>query len=325
MSSTPKTSSTNSKPKRQRIASKYSGGEQITLLRGDRLKLLNQVKSTGDLAELVVTSPPYNTGKEYETQISLEEYIESQRETIEACVEVLSPTGSICWQVGHFIDGSSRSKEAYPLDLVLYPVFKELGLVLKNRIVWHFGHGLHESVRFSGRHETILWFSRDTEEYTFNLDPVRVPQKYPGKRAYSGPNAGKPSGNRLGKNPEDVWDMPNVKSNHVEKTGHPCQFPIGLVQRLILALTNEHDLVIDPYVGVGSTSVASLLSGRKSAGSDIEKKYLDIAKKRIRAVWKDELKYRPMNDPVFIPSGRASVDKVPTEWLDHSSADHEAL
>ena len=189
--------------------------------------LLDQIAHSGARAELVVTSPPYNTGKEYERQTSLEEYIASQRQTIAACLEILSPTGSICWQVGHYIAGMATNKEAFPLDLVLYPLFKSFGLKLRNRIVWYFGHGLHEKHRFTGRHETILWFTRDVEDYTFNLDPVRIPQKYPGKRAFRGPNKGKPSGNPLGKNPSDVWDMPNVKSNHVEKTEHPCQFPVG--------------------------------------------------------------------------------------------------
>ena len=304
-----------------KICEQYSSDAQVTLFHGDRLELLKQIKETGDTAELIVTSPPYNTGKEYENQTSLDEYIETQKETIKACEEVLSPSGSICWQVGHYIEGSSKAKEAFPLDLLLYPLFKELNLILRNRIVWHFGHGLHESVRFSGRHETILWFTKTTSEYTFNLDPIRIPQKYPGKRAYSGPRKGKPSGNPLGKNPSDVWDMPNVKSNHVEKTEHPCQFPVGLVERLILSMTNEGDLVVDPYMGVGSTSVASALHNRRSAGADTEARYLGIAKERLRMTSEGVLRIRPMNKPLYVPTGRTSTDKVPPEWLAHDSRD----
>ncbi len=297
------------------IASTFTEAADVTLFHGDRLDLLDQIEKAGAKAELIVTSPPYNIGKEYEEQTSLVKYIAGQRETIEACLDVLSPTGSICWQVGHYINGSSTEKETFPLDLVLYPVFKSFGLRLRNRIVWHFGHGLHEKYRFSGRHETILWFTRPVDNYTFNLDPVRVPQKYPGKRAFRGPNKGKPSSNPLGKNPGDIWDMPNVKSNHVEKTEHPCQFPVALVERLVLALTNENDLVIDPYMGVGSTAVASILHNRRAAGSDTEYRYLEIAQDRIRKAWNGTLKTRPLNKPVHKPDPNSSLTQPPDEWM----------
>jgi adenine-specific DNA-methyltransferase len=296
------------------IADDYNQDAIITLFHGDRLSLLEQIATAGSRAELIVTSPPYNLGKEYEEQTSLEQYIERQRETITACAEVLSPTGSICWQVGNYIEGSSRKKETFPLGIILYPVFKELGLKLRNRIVWHFGHGYHEHIRFSGRHETILWFTWDTEDYTFNLDPVRVPQKYPGKKHYKGPNRGKLSGNPKGKNPSDVWEMPNCKSNHPEKTEHPCQYPVALVERLVLALTNKGDLVIDPYVGVGTTAVAALRRGRRSAGSDIERRYLEIAEDRVRAAYAGSLPIRPLNKPVYKPTRRTSASQVPEEW-----------
>lgn len=299
-----------------KLTETYASDSDVTLYHGDRLDLLTQIRDAGDEAELVVTSPPYNVGKEYETPLPLEEYVAGQRETIEASLDILSPTGSICWQIGHFIDGSAKEKEAYPLDLILYPVFKDFDLRLRNRIVWHFGHGLHEKYRFSGRHETILWFTRETEDYTFNLDPIRIAQKYPGKRAYSGPNKGKPSGNPKGKNPSDVWDMPNVKSNHVEKTDHPCQFPVGLVERLVLGMSNEGDLVVDPYMGVGTTAVASLLHGRRSAGADIEKEYLETAKERVQKAAAGILRTRPMNKPVYKPKKSSKLASIPEEWED---------
>lgn len=297
------------------LVNTFSPDADVTLFLGDRLDFLSQIRNEGAKAELIVTSPPYNVGKEYEIQIPLEDYIEQQRKTIESCVEILSDSGSICWQVGHFIDGAGKYKEAYPLDLVLYPVFKSFGLKLMNRIVWHFGHGLNESVRFTGRHETILWFTRDNENYTFNLDPVRVPQKYPGKRAYRGKNKGELTGNPLGKNPSDVWDMPNVKSNHIEKTEHPCQFPAGLVERLILSLTNEKDLIVDPYIGVGTTAVASVMHNRRAAGADMVNRYLEIAKERVENAWVGELKTRPINKPVYEPKPSSKLAQKPTEWI----------
>lgn len=297
------------------ITEEYNPESSVTLFTGDRLELLKQIANSGSQAELIVTSPPYNVGKEYEKVVSLEKYIAEQRRTIAACLDILSPTGSICWQVGHYIKGSSRNKEAFPLDLVLYPVFKEFDLKLKNRIVWHFGHGLHDKVRLSGRHETILWFTRDVANYTFNLDPIRIPQKYPGKRAYRGSNKGNLTGNPLGKNPGDVWEMPNVKSNHAEKTEHPCQFPVALVERLVLALTNEGDLVVDPYIGAGTTAVAALRHGRRAAGADTESRYLTIAKTRLQELQNGTLRIRPLNKPVYEPLPTSTAARIPTEWL----------
>lgn len=298
-----------------RITTAFDPSLPVNFYLGDRVDLLKEIKQSGQVAELIVTSPPYNTGKEYEVKSSLDAYVDEQRKTITAAVDILSPTGSICWQVGHYIEGSGKNKEAIPLDLFLYRIFKDLDLKLRNRIVWTFGHGLHEAFRFTGRHETILWFTRNTDEYTFNLDPIRVPQKYPGKRAYRGAKKGKPSGNPKGKNPSDVWDIPNVKANHIEKTEHPCQFPVGLVERLILGLTNEGDLVVDPYMGVGTTAVASYLHARRAAGADIYEEYLQTAMQRMEQAIDGTLRTRPMNKPVYSPTGQESVSKVPEEWL----------
>ncbi|WDR02378.1 site-specific DNA-methyltransferase [Devosia algicola] len=240
----------------------------------DNLSFMRKLKS-GSM-NLIVTSPPYNIGKEYEKRTSNDIYIEQQAATIAEAVRLLSPSGSICWQVGNGIDDG----EIFPLDILLYPLFKNHGLKLRNRIVWTFGHGLHCQKRLSGRHETILWFTK-SDDYTFNLDPIRVPSKYPDKKHFKGPNKGKISGNPLGKNPSDVWDIPNVKSNHVEKLDHPCQFPVGLVERLVLSLTNKGDSVLDPYLGVGSSAIAAIKNGRHAYGCDVVQDYIDIAEERI--------------------------------------------
>ena len=245
---------------------------------------------------LIVTSPPYNIGKSYEKRTSEKQYIETQTACIAEAARLLAPTGSICWQVGNYVD----SNEVTPLDIVLYPIFKNHGLQLRNRIIWMFGHGLHCQKRFSGRYETILWFTK-SDEYTYNLDPVRIPAKYPKKKYFKGPKKGQFSGNPLGKNPSDVWDIPNVKSNHVEKTDHPCQFPVGLVERLVLALTNRGESVLDPYLGVGSTAIAALKHGRHAYGCDLEQSYIDTAWKRIHQLRAGTLRTRPMNKPVYDP------------------------
>jgi adenine-specific DNA-methyltransferase len=116
------------------------------------------------------------------------------------------------------------------------------------------------------------------------------PSKYPGKKYFKGPKIGQLSGNPLGKNPGDVWIFPNVKNNHVEKTIHPCQFPVELVERLVLSLTDASDAVFDPYMGVGSSVVAALKHGRTGYGCDVHE---------LRA---GRLRTRPMNKPVYDPA-----------------------
>ncbi|UFX48938.1 site-specific DNA-methyltransferase [Bradyrhizobium sp. 41S5] len=165
-------------------------------------------------------------------------------------------------------------------------------LALRNRIIWTFGHGAHAAHRFSGRYETILWFTKG-DDYYFNLDRVQVPQKYPGKRHYRGPKKGDFSGNPAGKNPSDVWEIPNVKSLHIEKTAHPCQFPVALVQRCIRSMTPSGGLVVDPFMGSGSSAVASVLEQRSFMGCDIESKYVKIAKRRVKLAEKGQPVHRP--------------------------------
>lgn len=234
------------------IVENFDSAHDIVLRCGDTLEFLRTLPQ--GIAKLIITSPPYNLGKEYESRTGIERYLDFQDQVIEQLVRVLRADGSICWQVGNFVDNF----EVFPLDTLYYSHFKKHGLKLRNRIIWRFNHGLHASKRFSGRYETILWFTK-SDEYTFNLDSVRIPSKYPGKRHFKGPNRGLPSGNPLGKNPSDVWeflakewdeelwDIPNVKANHPEKTEHPCQYPIELVERCVLALTMERDWVLDPY------------------------------------------------------------------------------
>lgn len=247
--------------------------------------------------KLIVTSPPYNIGKHYERRSPLDIYIQNQSQVISECVRLLHDQGSLCWQVGNHVDNG----EIAPLDIVLYPIFREHGLKLRNRIVWHFEHGLHCTRRFSGRYETILWFTK-SDEYDFDVNPIRVPSKYPGKRHFKGPRAGELSGNPLGKNPGDVWAIPNVKHNHVEKTDHPCQFPVELIERLVLSMTKQGDSVFDPYMGVGSSVVAAIKHGRDGYGCDTEQHYVDIAWERVHAQRAGLLKTRPMGKPIYDPT-----------------------
>lgn len=348
--------------KKVRIQTKYNDSllaSEAALWKGDVIDLLESLPKK-KIFDLVITSPPYNIGKAYEKKSSLNDYFEFHQNVIKQIVKRLKPNSSVCWQVGNHVN--NKKNEIFPLDFGFHEIFSSLGLKLKNRIVWQFGHGLHSTRRFSGRYEVILWYTM-SDQYHFNLDAVRVPQRYPGKRKYAGPGAaikaptdcilevkkqknekvllifksieldfenafkekyppievdasreicveagvikkgqtlvrGEFSGNILGKNPGDIWDIPNVKGNHVEKTNHPCQFPVALVQRLILAMTKKNQLVFDPFMGVGSTGVAALLNNRKFLGADTDKSYVLEAKKRISQTIKGEVIYRE-DKPIY--------------------------
>lgn len=294
----------------QDIANQFVTSKSIVVHEGDCLDLLKSIPD-GTL-QLVVTSPPYNIGKEYEKRLHLDRYLQQQAQVIAECVRALSTNGSICWQVGNYVDKGA----IVPLDTVLYPIFARLGLRMRNRIIWHFEHGLHCSRRFSGRYETIMWFTK-SDDYVFNLDPVRVPQKYPGKKYFKGPKAGQYSGNPLGKNPGDLWVIPNVKSNHIEKTEHPCQFPVELIERLVLSLTNEDDWVLDPFLGTGTSIIAAIRHGRRGAGAETAPKYVDLARERIRQEIEGTLRTRPMDRPVYDPVAAGnSLTTVPWEHKD---------
>lgn len=305
------------------VATSFDSNAEEVILPGDCLQSLRTLPA--GFAKLIITSPPYNLGKAYEKATDLEEYLNRLNPVIEELVRVLAPDGSICWQVGNYVEDG----EVFPLDIFYYQLFKQHQLKLRNRIIWHFEHGLHASKRFSGRYETLLWFTKN-HSYTFNLDPVRVPSKYPGKTHFKGEKYGQLSGNPLGKNPSDVWrivvhdwetalwNIPNVKANHPEKTIHPCQFPIELVERCVMALTNEKDWVLDPFSGVGSAMLAALKHNRRAVGCEKEDEYVEIAKQRIADLYSGKLNYRQLGKPVYQPTGREKVAQIPLEWMKES-------
>lgn len=260
---------------------------------------LSQLNST-PLFDLIITSPPYNLGKSYENPRRLDDYRFWQESIIRRCVERLKPTGSICWQVGNHVINGGRGRSTFlvPLDVLFHGIFESLELQLRNRIIWRFGHGLHCSNRFSGRYEVVLWYTK-SNDYVFNLDAVRVPAKYPGKKHYKGPRAGQYSCNPRGKNPEDVWDIPNVKSNHVEKTIHPCQFPVALIERLVLALTRPGQLVFDPFAGVCSAGVAAIRRDRRFWGCEVSAEYIEVGSTRLKQALRRNERIRPLDLPVY--------------------------
>ena len=302
------------------IAASFNPAATAVVVEGECLDAVRALPA--GLAKLIITSPPYNTGKDYEDAARLDDYLVSFLPVIDELIRVLAPDGSLCWQVGNYlVDG-----QVFPLDILFYPLFRSRGLRLRNRIIWHFEHGMHERRRFSGRYEVLLWFTRG-DNYTFNLDPVRVPSKYPGKTYFRGAKRGLPSGHPLGKNPSDfwcaierdwasgVWEIPNVKAKHPEKTIHPCQFPIELVERCVLALTNQDDWVLDPFAGVGSALIAALAHERRAIGCEKEIAYARIARSRIEDLYAGRLGYRPLGRPVHEPNGNEKASRAPEPTL----------
>lgn len=248
--------------------------ELNTIFHGDTYELL---KSMGDESvDLIVSSPPYNLGKEYEARTELNHYLEQQTKVLRECARVLKRSGSIFWQVGAY----SNAGELIPLDIRFFPILENLGLVPRNRIMWVRQHGLHARRKFSCRHESILWFTKG-DDYKFFLDPVRVPQKWQNKKSYRGSNKGELTCNPDGKNPGDVWLFRNVKHNHEEQTIHPCQFPEDMIARIVLATTEENDVVLDPYMGTGTVAVVARDTGRNFLGAETEDKYIEVAGRRL--------------------------------------------
>lgn len=286
--------------------------------------------------KLLITSPPYNIGKEYETKKNIDRYIEDMKIFLREFARIVSDNGSICWQVGNFVENG----EVFPLDIFYYQIFKSLGFKLRNRIIWHFGHGLHCSKRFSGRYEVILWFTK-SDNYTFNLDSVRIPSKYPGKRYFKGEKKGQISGNPKGKNPEDLWEMtverlvddwdckiweiPNVKANHPEKVNHPCQYPVELVERCVLALSNENDIVFDPFAGVGSTLIGALKNNRIAYGTELNHEYHKIGMERIKKLAEGKLITRPIYQKIYIPKPTDKIAQIPKEWKEFFDEDNSVV
>ena len=132
---------------------------------------------------LLVTSPPYNIGKEYEEKLSMQTYIDWQESVIDSFIPHMHKNSSICWQVGNHVENGA----ILPLDYIFHEIFSKHGLKMRNRIIWTYGHGLHRKKSFSGRYEVVMWYTK-SDDYVFNLDAVRVPQKYPNKKAFAGSN-----------------------------------------------------------------------------------------------------------------------------------------
>lgn len=286
---------------------RFSDGQ---LIKGSCLRVLKELPENS--VDLMITSPPYFMGKDYDRSMSPEDFVKAISDVQALLAPLIKDGGSICWQVGSHV----KDNRLIPLDYHVIQICSDYNyLTLRNRIIWTFEHGINSASRFSGRHESLLWFTKG-DAYEFDLDAVRVPQKYPGKLSYKGKTKGELTGNPRGKNPGDVWSLPNVKANHVEKTGHPCQFPVALVARMIKATTKKGGLVLDPFAGSASTAIAALETGRRFLCIEREPKYITISKNRIANWYDGTLRIRDDRPPTQ-PDPNSKVAQRPDHfWTD---------
>ena len=251
-----------------------------SVIHGDSLAVLRKMPENS--VNLIITSPSYEVGKEYEKNLTFEQYLDEHKEVIKEAKRVLKDNGAIYWNVAQ----TPKNGEIIPLGAVFYNIFKEQKFYLKNWIIWKFDGGLNCKKRLSGRYENLLWFVKDHENFIFNLDDIRITPKW----------ANDKRNNPKGKNPTDfwefasednVWEINRVVNVSKEKTKHPCQFPEKLVERVIKASTNEGDIILDIFNGSGTACKVAKDLNRKYIGIDKELEYCKIALNRVNKIYND--------------------------------------
>jgi adenine-specific DNA-methyltransferase len=240
-----------------------------------------------------VTSPPYNIGKEYETPRHVKDYLAWCAAWIKDIYNVTAPTGAFWLNLG-YLSLDNRAK-AIPIPYLLWD---SVPFYLLQEIVWHYGAGVASRLNFSPRNEKFLWYVKNPGEYVFNLDAVRDPDvKYPNQKKH-----GKLKCNPKGKNPSDVWVFPKVTSgaqrSSKERTPHPAQFPLAVIDRIVKACSREGDIVLDPFLGSGTVAEVALRNNRRVVGFEIEPKYIKLTATRITRYLRHE-RGRPTQPSLF--------------------------
>jgi adenine-specific DNA-methyltransferase len=241
---------------------------------GDCREFMSRLED--EVINLTVTSPPYNIGKSYESPMPLEKYLEWCAGWIAQIHRITTSNGAFWFNLG-YLNIPERAK-AIPIPYLLWD---RVPFYLIQEIVWTYGAGVAGKKFFSPRNEKFLWYVKDSQDYVFNLDDVRDPDvKYPNQK-----KNGKIKVNPNGKNPGDVWHIKKVTSGHnrssQERTAHPAQFPEEVIERIIRASSHKGDLILDPFMGSGTTAVSGLQLGRRVLGFEIQASYCDIVVERI--------------------------------------------
>lgn len=259
----------------------YERGERYAIYHGDCIDLLDALPANS--IDLTFTSPPYNIGKEYETVMPITEFVDWCAVWLACAYKATASNGALLLNVG-YVSLPERGR-AVPLAYLLWD---KTDFYLQQEIVWNYGAGVAAKKFLSPRNEKVLWYVKNHEEYCFNLDDIRDPDvAYPNQK-----RKGKLRCNAIGKNPSDVWQIAKVTSGSgrasKERTAHPAQFPLDLCERAIKGFSPSKGIVIDPFLGSGSTIEACLQWGRYSIGFEIKPDYCAVASERIRRALEQE-------------------------------------
>jgi site-specific DNA-methyltransferase (adenine-specific) len=245
---------------------------QNKILCGDCIELLGKVREP--FADLVFADPPFNIGYQYDKyhdRVEKNNYITWTKDWMAACVRVLKSNGSFYIAIG----------DDYAAHVRI--IGEELGLVVRNWIIWHYTFGQQTKEKFAKSHTHILYFVKDPKNFVFNDFAVRVPSDR--QLIYNDARA-----NSTGKIPDDTWNRySRVCGTFKERQGwHPCQMPELLLARIIATSSNPGDLVLDPFNGSGTTAAAALQLGRNYCGIDISEEYVKNATPRLKNIEKQK-------------------------------------
>jgi adenine-specific DNA-methyltransferase len=250
------------------------GNDGVAIYNRDCVEGMNAIAP--GVVDLTVTSPPYNIGKEYESSLALQDYVNWSEGWIKAVHRLTRFDGSFWLNLGYVpMEGRAR---AIPLPYLLW---ERIPFYLMQEIVWHYGAGVAARQAFSPRNEKFLWYVKSPDTYAFNLDEIRDPDvKYPNQK-----KNGRLKCNPLGKNPSDVWILPKVTSgtnrSSKERTAHPAQFPVAVIERIIRASSEPGDVILDPFMGSGTTALVASKLGRRVIGFELSSRYVEVAISRL--------------------------------------------
>jgi adenine-specific DNA-methyltransferase len=255
------------------------------LYNGDCMEFMEKLNASSFRFNLTITSPPYNIGKEYEVQMLVEDYIDWCSKWMKYIYSVTTDDGLFWLNVG-YLDVPNKGL-CVPIPYLLWD---KSDFYFIQEVVWKYGAGVQTKRRLSPRNEKWLFYAKNSESYTFNLDDIRDPNvKYPNQK-----KDGKYRCNPLGKNPSDVWEFPKVTTgtnrSSKERTGHPAQFPLAIVDRLVKACSNKFDVILDPFAGSCSTGIAAIGLGRLFVGFEVRKDYCELAAKRVAEFHEERIK-----------------------------------
>ena len=234
--------------------------KELTVICGDAIEEMQKLPDGS--VHLIVTDPPYNLNKNYgnnRDKLEFEEYLAFSRKWLTEAKRVLSDSGTI-----YVFMGMRYISYVYTI------MEQELGMTFNSWITWFYTQGIGKKKGFSPRHDDILMFTKTPGSFVFNLDDIRVPQKY-----YRSIN------NMRGANPGNVWEFSHMHYCNKHRKQHPTQKPEGLFERMILASSNPGDMVLDPFVGSGTALRVCQQTDRRGIGIDINPDYIAMAEQRL--------------------------------------------